>query len=998
MTVTKMDMAGYIGKRCLMKLIRMGAMTYMTAQTGGLGAIPIIMEVFDGSIDVIDTINTVKLSNEAIEFGESLSDFGGSFSDTADVEVDFEELYDVIDSGVKLSNDAIEFGESVSNFNGSFSDIADGEVDFEELYDVIDSGAEVVSSFDELMDEVNSFKNNAISKTLPTNRHSAQVTKPHSHYLPAQASETVLSVAGNFDDLLKPGIEADRVESMVFSSLRQTQVLSTFGAVAHVGTWYGLHTLNTKINRMEREIQEQNEGLILKIRGEIESGFQTLGLEIYNGFQEVHAKLDRLNRKFNHVHGVSKLKKFLTDFADAESMEMFVSTISRGDIIECEQNLLLFVDDFLDDKTDKNWHGGLLQLGYVVKAYELEFAWLVAKGTDKYTKLLPLRLEEGAHRLGNLIGQFILEITRRKQHFSDRDAELLLSSAASLSDDYSRIFAPPENQNLSMRETDCLDDAVCDVGRRRKIHPRRSSAEAFLAIGDISIEQKNLASAESSYTKALAFDPFYDPTWMRIDGRLCGLEGDKSLISCKENLASSGIDLAMLSVKKYAVEMEMSKKSLALPSTDNDRQESHLQGLLLLVDIFHKIDDAETTDRVFLESLLLLSAGLLSSSMERTKDKAFAPLLVVRYLLKLAPTACLSSVIATTGMIDLFEATTNAALLIDGIPAVKLLATISEECLPIDSLPKKTYERLVTSLIDAIKYHHEDEKFLIIALKLLAVAAQDRERWEPFGPRSIDSIKIVLNQSVKSSELESTVIVAGVCEVVSNFTREGQTWANHELGGLIRHFCESASSESITECCQILYQVDHDADLDPHGNRIEYSDSAHNHQPASRNCVEKYGRKRYAGDMTMTIGGEHNGWEPNGRGNMEWNDGSLYQGHWESNVMSGVGTLRIGSGGTTISNIDPCEGTYFEQGTIVRGDFRDGVLNGKGVIVFPNRKVFVGAFEDGLCIATADPADSELVSSTICFEGRIVDADEGSSLSYSDRLRSWSSINNLFRR
>eukprot|EP00957_Ditylum_brightwellii_P149390 11378281-Ditylum_brightwellii.AAC.1 len=75
------------------------------------------MEVFDGSIDVIDTINTVKLSNEAIEFGESLSDFGGSFSDTADVEVDFEELYDVIDSGVKLSNDAIEFGESVSNFN-----------------------------------------------------------------------------------------------------------------------------------------------------------------------------------------------------------------------------------------------------------------------------------------------------------------------------------------------------------------------------------------------------------------------------------------------------------------------------------------------------------------------------------------------------------------------------------------------------------------------------------------------------------------------------------------------------------------------------------------------------------------------------------------------------------------------------------------------------------------------------------------------------------------
>eukprot|EP00957_Ditylum_brightwellii_P023835 1798301-Ditylum_brightwellii.AAC.1 len=54
-------------------------------------------------------------------------------------------------------------------------------------------------------------------------------------------------------------------------------------------------------------------------------------------------------------------------------------------------------------------------------------------------------------------------------------------------------------------------------------------------------------------------------------------------------------------------------------------------------------------------------------------------------------------------------------------------------------------------------------------------------------------------------------------------------------------------------------------------------------------------------------------------------------------------------------------------------------------------KVFVGVFEDGLCTATVDPADSELVSSTICVKGRIVDADKESSLSYSDRICSWKS-------
>eukprot|EP00957_Ditylum_brightwellii_P137816 10506309-Ditylum_brightwellii.AAC.1 len=71
-----------------------------------------------------------------------------------------------------------------------------------------------------------------------------------------------------------------------------------------------------------------------------------------------------------------------------------------------------------------------------------------------------------------------------------------------------------------------------------------------------------------------------------------------------------------------------------------------------------------------------------------------------------------------------------------------------------------------------------------------------------------------------------------MCEVVGNFIQESQTWAIHELGRLICHFCKRIGLNTA-----ILLKI---IDL-------------------RSNCVENYGCKRYAGNMTMTTSGKYNG-------------------------------------------------------------------------------------------------------------------------------------------
>uniref|UniRef100_A0A7R9VG09 Uncharacterized protein n=1 Tax=Pseudictyota dubia TaxID=2749911 RepID=A0A7R9VG09_9STRA len=782
---------------------------------------------------------------------------------------------------------------------------------------------------------------------------------------------------------------------MVFSGLRQTQVLSAFSigmsAITSAGTWYGLHALNSKINNMESRAEDKNRELVHKMRGELERSFRNLRTEIHNSFQSVHAKLDRLNRKLNQIHGVSILKKLLTNVADATTKEMFVNSISRGDIIECEENLMHFAHEFLEEETEKNWNEGLLQVGYIMKAYELEFAWLVAKGTEKFEGLLPVRLEEGARRLGNLIGRFLVAILGTHRKFPGDVAEVLLSTVASLSNDYARLFAP-ENQNLRINEEECFDGGVCNNSFTAKTHPRRTSAELFLAIGDISMSQSDREAAESSYLIALAFDPFYDASWIRFKGRLCAFEhlkasghGSTELIeTCKDIVDDNGVSSALLLIQRHAVDLEMLNHQLALPSTDIDRHETHLQGLLLLVEISEILDargnhiEDESTDS--LESLLSPAAGLLSSSMELTQSNAFASLLLIDSLLELVPAACSSSVVAATGTIDLFEAAAEAAKHLTGKSALNLLLTMTNECpgMDVGSLSGGTYSLLVSSLIDVIKTHHTDEEGLVFALELLAGMAHEHEKFESFGPKSVASIKKAFQAYDTKPESTRRDFATHACRVVSSFTREGRVWAIHELEESFSQYCKSGSLEPLAECCG---GFDQDVALRAPSNdmRINYGP---NTQRPSKNCIEMMGRKRYAGDMLFKLG--TGDWEPSGKGTMEWNGGSIYQGHWESNIMNGNGTLRIGN--VDIIDGTTCEGGYYERGATYRGGFKDGFFHGFGLLWFQNGTAFAGTFEEGVCASNDYP--THYLSSLICDAGKIVDAGEASGSSRFEQARS----------
>lgn len=94
--------------------------------------------------------------------------------------------------------------------------------------------------------------------------------------------------------------------------------------------------------------------------------------------------------------------------------------------------------------------------------------------------------------------------------------------------------------------------------------------------------------------------------------------------------------------------------------------------------------------------------------------------------------------------------------------------------------------------------------------------------------------------------------------------------------------------------------------------------------------------------------------EPHGQGKIIYEDGSSYEGHWESGVPSGIGELTI---------IDRFKYT---------GSFKDGKFHGKGSLKSLNSAYrFEGKFENGRKCGSG----KEILSSSVVLEG-IFDGDE----------------------
>jgi hypothetical protein len=101
---------------------------------------------------------------------------------------------------------------------------------------------------------------------------------------------------------------------------------------------------------------------------------------------------------------------------------------------------------------------------------------------------------------------------------------------------------------------------------------------------------------------------------------------------------------------------------------------------------------------------------------------------------------------------------------------------------------------------------------------------------------------------------------------------------------------------------------------------------------------------RYIGDIT-------NG-KRNGKGKYIWADGTIYDGNWKDDIMSGLGTMTDKKGdkytGGWFNNKRNGQGTLIlANGTKLIGIWKDNLLNGQGQLIKPNGDNYKGWWKDG---------------------------------------------------
>ncbi len=102
-------------------------------------------------------------------------------------------------------------------------------------------------------------------------------------------------------------------------------------------------------------------------------------------------------------------------------------------------------------------------------------------------------------------------------------------------------------------------------------------------------------------------------------------------------------------------------------------------------------------------------------------------------------------------------------------------------------------------------------------------------------------------------------------------------------------------------------------------------------------------------------GGAKEGYVPHGRGRMKYQNGSVYEGEWDSGKMHGNGTIRWDDGsvytGEWRSGKRSGFGIYrWSDGKVYIGSWFENSMQGAGVMKYSDGSEVGGIWKDGMCI------------------------------------------------
>lgn len=911
-----MKVAKKVGKRLIGKLVRMGACVLAAPLAGGLAAIPVVLEIgmdiFDGFAvlgDIKDAVDLVAVMGDAAEVGIDLIGSGGS----PKAEVG-KILLGVIQDGADIAEAANEFNEAHEDWQEMHHNfLEDGILDELEQEELLEQGQQVVESFEDLQGEVNDMAENLIVSSNEILE--SQPSNPGNGNGAAVLNSAITSVTSSGMSL---SADPSSVESLVFAGLRQAQMISVISAgvslVGHAGSWYGLHALNIKIQEFSKDMLASQ----IELQSTFERGLQSLGAKIHDEFKDINTKLDRINQKLN-VMLTSKLLRLAANARDASTGNDFVASISRGDIVECEVNLLHIAEEAL---LDNDWQGGIIYLRYAIKAYELEFAWLVAKGTDKFINMLPERLEEGGKDLGILVGRYLAATGNALLENWQEDAAItnikqLFDGALNLSKEYTKLFAPMGTSSVAVSVLNTEGDKH-QLGQEILNCP--NCAELFWAIGDISMFQDHPEHARRDYHLALAFDPFNDAAWLRLI-RSQGISHVRN------------VSLAFDALENHAVHMKMSTYEAAPTSTSQQtKDEICLQAILLFAELCDAVVNS-TTSLYDLRPLLRLGAHLVRESKTLLQDNASTAYLLFGNLQALVPKACSTfSPALNEEMVAIFEATAEVGPFFSGNLIISFLKAMSENCgvLKFGQLPDVSFDSFASSLRHLLQKHNESRVVWEAVHKLYAtvtIVGRSSQR--------------MISENRKKA-LQPLTITA--CSLLNQLKPEAQIIAANNLKSDLMRSCRAdvnITTHYALQCCNLTQTIDSNFWY-KYQDGLVYS-LADGRTRKAKFFMDQNGRKLHIGKSCPSKV-DPTGWEPCGEGEMEWIGGSVYQGQWENNAMQGQGVLRIGKIHPSIPSAQ-----YMEEGVVYNGTFVNGVFEGLGNLTFPNGTMFVGMFAKGLC-------------------------------------------------
>lgn len=106
-----------------------------------------------------------------------------------------------------------------------------------------------------------------------------------------------------------------------------------------------------------------------------------------------------------------------------------------------------------------------------------------------------------------------------------------------------------------------------------------------------------------------------------------------------------------------------------------------------------------------------------------------------------------------------------------------------------------------------------------------------------------------------------------------------------------------------------------------------------------------------SGSDTGTYTGQWKHDEPNGKGTIKWNDGTVYEGEWKDGVENGQGTYTYANGGRyegeVLNGLADGQGTFRSSGgNVYTGEWKEGQPNGQGTMTYASGDHYEGEWKN----------------------------------------------------